>query len=210
MSKPPSPEWRDKDDALGDIEGQMIQSLTDGELLINYEGGDAADASLGGGTKSFRVDKYLGGLISVVSKDLYPRIRNPSDFYRTAVTAFCLAWIRTRDSSALVPLRASIHAELIAMTHLTEEYARRVVVNQVKQLGTLIQQYRVEGDLDYAITLLRNWMRIIEEESDARFKLKCLNALRTSPEILDMVRDAQMRGIEGVAAIRTFLEKTGE
>jgi len=203
-----SPEYLSADDHLAEIEAIMLQDLSDGNLPVNFSSGEASDSRLGGGPKAFRCDKYLGGLLAEVAKDLHPRVSNQSDLLRTAITSFCLAWIRAREgqSAKLMDLRSSIDAERILMTRLREEHARREVMNQAKALGSLVHEYRLEGDIAYAITLVSNWIDMIGKEPNDRFRRKLLTALRNAPEIRDVAQDAQMRGLPEAAKVRKFLE----
>lgn len=202
----PSKEYEKKDDILADIESVVYSNLAEGNIPLNENAGDETDSKLGGGPKSFRCSKYLGGLIEEMKKDLYPRLKHESDVLRTAVTAFTLAWIEVRKAGKLSSVKASIDAEKVMISTLREESARRDVIDRLKLLGGIIDKYRVEGDLKYAVTLLRNWIDIIKDDPDERVRRRYTSLMRNQPVLMSTVNDAIVHGYAEAHQVREFLE----
>lgn len=209
MTKRRSAEYADKDNLLHDIEGEVFNAVSEGKLDINYVGGDESDTRFGGGPKSFRCDKFLAGMMAEVKKDLSPRIRNDSDFIRSCVQMVCNAWISLSDGNPnLDKIRKSLEVERLLSADLREEYAKRTAIGYIKGLGAKMNEYRLEGDLEYAISKILEWVDIIKREPDIRFKAKYRNALKAQVEIRDIVRDAMIAGIVDAQKVRDFLDNS--
>ena len=199
---------KDKDAAdllLAEVQAGVLTALEDGKIAVNHNAGEAADRKLGGGTKGFRCSKYMGGIITAAKEDLRPMVTNESDFLRTAVQTFCEAWFKIRRTSAGEKVRQSMYAEKIVMSTLREESARRDIINRLKILGDIVHQYRLEGDIEEAIEVLDNWINVIHHEPNPKMAKKYGQYMRNAPEIMDVVRDASLRGIDKAKRVKEFL-----
>ena len=207
MPKQNSEELTAADERLGDIMSRIEDSLATEPVQINFYPGEEEDTKLGGGVKSVRISRNLGGMLQEILKDLDPKVKRDSDVLRTAITYFCLAWLKVKRSGITPDIKAAADAERVRIGVLRREKSRRDVIDHLKMLGSILNGYRIEGELEYAIAVLLEWISTIKMEPDVRFIKLYSTMVCNQPIITDLVRDARLKGIRQAEIAEKFLQE---
>lgn len=194
---------------LADIQANIEGTLEEGEFPVNIlpagEDKDSKSVSIG-----FRVSPWMDMLL----KDLHDELKSiapyKSDIARTFLYMGIKAWynITKRRTNSI---KLAMDAEHLRSARLRDEHARQYNIGQIKDLENLCRRYQKDGDYEYIVALLNDWVEIIAKEPDERQKTRYMRIMANHFEIPAIVKEARLRlGQVHTRKIDIFLGETSK
>jgi hypothetical protein len=193
------------DQKMGDIASDMYGSLEEGDFPLNLVDGSGNNKAV---VISFRISPWMDDMAKAIQEDML--LPNKSEVFRTFVWMGVRAWY-SLSKSRNNKLKTAMDAERLRAIRLRDEYARYEVLAQIKELENLCRAYKKEGEYEYIVALLNEYVSLVDQEKNDILRKRYMKILANHVEIPDIVREARLRlGYKHTQRIEEFLKRVDE